>query len=1178
MMMGFSATSGQSKGLDTVEDASDITVDYIYSIVDFVNSTRGRIGEPMYNLLIDLNRTIFDVLPTQTRMQEYRGCLATVFSVMDVQAEITGALEELGAVLDNVTGINTLDTSLAQMNAAIATLPNLTAVDSNLRELNASVSSPPGTAQLEADFVTINGTINSLSNLDSLVTSLEALESSVSGFNTSGLRSMLVQYDSALNSMPNLTAMHYNLTDVTRSTPADLIAGLTQLENAVNALPDLAQLRQSLVSTNTSLNQIRANINFQSDILLLNTSLSNLPNMTRVVGSIDTLGAFINTTQQKISEVIAQVNQLGSAIAMLPNLNSVSASVSNVQYSVLAIANFNVTRIGNALLSLNSTLSQLSCVLVVFDDLERVNSSLVQLPPEMQQVTDVRAQVDRVLNDTALYHGYINDVYAQLDDVTGSLDNLPNFTSLLQQIADINSTLATLPNMSAVAADLTRINGTISDVPALGPYRAQILSLQSSMNVPDLNQLYDTLGDINRTIANVPPIDSYTSNVDAMNQTIDGIGTVIASVKTYINSNPNQQIAPPSLRTTILDKIVALNQTVNERPNVTDLVSKLDSVNASIASRPNISSIVDSIRDLNASLHSFPDIDTLVTSLRSVANVSSGNDQLNSVLSDSKLSSLDSTLSSLPNITGMRSQLAEANSSLNAVDVSEITQQLDFSSGSFNSTELLDQMDSAIDSYSQMPDFDEYIAKAADYLDDAGKQMNKVYAKRNDYEKKKKDINKIKNAVDGVRLLVVNIVLSLPFAVSLFGMCGMVFRKGCCSMVMALLLFPAMVLVLFFTALQMPLALLLTDNCPHIREIAHSALKDKQVNLSSAVDANFVEGVTERSVPLTNLFDHYTACIGQPPELLAAVTPHSVSLFVDREGYNLTTKVEELESGNLTGQALVLRQGPLNIINSANALVSEFDELVYEAVQLVHCSRTSRLYNAWINRTLCTELGGSWALTVVIFLLTALVSMIGVCFGVCGYKRFNPVNSLGDAAKREYKDLEGMRVRIDGADGRPAGAAGGEDGGTGEGEESLGKRVATSALPPVVNYSSVPTVSPQPSPLPSPIAGAAAAAASGPAARASLRVDTSSAAGGQGGAGSSAPNTPTPNSRSPLFDRSPINSPSSAGGHRPSAVQLELISRSRVRASSGSASPEEGGGGGGSGTAARRSLAAPATP
>jgi hypothetical protein len=57
----------------------------------------------------------------------------------------------------------------------------------------------------------------------------------------------------------------------------------------------------------------------------------------------------------------------------------------------------------------------------------------------------------------------------------------------------------------------------------------------------------------------------------------------------------------------------------------------------------------------------------------------------------------------------------------------------------------------------------------------------------------------------------------------------------------------------------------------------------------------------------------------------------------------------------------------------------------------LNCTRSSTIYHSAVN-ALCTDFGPAFALTTCVFLLTGACMVPGICLGIQGYKRFDPMN------------------------------------------------------------------------------------------------------------------------------------------------------------------------------------------
>jgi hypothetical protein len=254
---------------------------------------------------------------------------------------------------------------------------------------------------------------------------------------------------------------------------------------------------------------------------------------------------------------------------------------------------------------------------------------------------------------------------------------------------------------------------------------------------------------------------------------------------------------------------------------------------------------------------------------------------------------------------------------------------------------------------------------------------------------------------DGVRLLVFNLGVLLPFVLSFFLLLAAVQHYGCPAMVAGLTFFPLFVLFMAMAAVQMPVSVALSDHCYNttgeIKIQTEGRFYEKE-------KLEFFQLKSDIDVP--SLVDYFTQCQGQTPELL--------NKLGDPVG---VLKAQGIESAQLQRQAhlaigLDFAEPLQSDLDAYSALQNRTEEMFTLAVSKLDCTRSSALYASTM-KALCSDFAPAFALTTCVFLLTAFCMLPGICLGITSYKRYDPMNRDTAYARAPEDAAEDVHVMPD---------------------------------------------------------------------------------------------------------------------------------------------------------------------
>lgn len=154
----------------------------------------------------------------------------------------------------------------------------------------------------------------------------------------------------------------------------------------------------------------------------------------------------------------------------------------------------------SSLITFNKSITVISCLSNIIDQLKNINNTLLILPSSVDKVFEVYNDVQNQVANLTKYQTDITNGVANLDNLNSSLASLPDFDNIVRQIDSMNGTLTTLPNLSEVASQVQSLNKSLNNLPDLQTYFTQISKFNDSLNVPNLNEIYENLNSMENNL------------------------------------------------------------------------------------------------------------------------------------------------------------------------------------------------------------------------------------------------------------------------------------------------------------------------------------------------------------------------------------------------------------------------------------------------------------------------------------------------------------------------------------------------------------------------------------------------------------------------------------------------------------------------------------------------------
>eukprot|EP01006_Ploeotia_vitrea_P039711 TRINITY_DN66371_c12_g1_i1.p1 TRINITY_DN66371_c12_g1~~TRINITY_DN66371_c12_g1_i1.p1 ORF type:complete len:1303 (-),score=789.62 TRINITY_DN66371_c12_g1_i1:88-3996(-) len=1001
-MVGYTANIGASQGIDKSYGAGDKLVEWSVDIVTVVNSSRSILDD-VRSLIKDTDSLVFGVLPNNSRVDEWISCTNdTVFGVLDVKDDLLSFMRGLNTTIAGLSNFTVLKTAVDDVILAIDALPNLNKLDSDVKAVNESLSAVPNVDPTIQQLNKTNATINSLSALPTLASGLKTLDQAAVNFSdpANNMKSLITQYENAVPSDNLINDMHRSIKKPSTTTKQYMLANITAFNNSLNAMPKVADFRATVTSLNNTINSVRSSLTLFDDVSSLQTKLNDKPDFAAMRVTIREMQTFVDGGFQNITSLRASLVKINVSLNLLPKFGPLIQTINDTIGDVNDVKNTNLSKVIANLDKLNSTFNDIKCILDVFNVVRDINSTLVELPKNVtKDVTDAEKTITDVLNNATQYRTDIEDGRNKTVDVQNALDDIPNLNDTLDNVQDVNKSVSDLPDMNKVFTQIDDMNKTLADIPELGQYLREIDNFNSSMDIGSLSDMTQTMKDINRTLNDVPELSKYLTNFENASDTISSLQPKLTQAKQVIEAAPDGQLndnvftaaGQGSTQTQMVALIEQLNTTIQTRENSSELISTLTKVNNTINNRPNVTKLSADIDDLESTRKQFPNIDNLMTELQDVKGVRSNTGDLDELIKGTLLKDLNKTVTDLQNTDLQETSrtLGDMQDNVDKLDLANIISSLDFEDN-FEREDILDNIESIKDVVNSTT-----VDDMLENIDDAEEPIADAYDNqiefRDSYEEDRDESKEDVYVVDGVRLLIFDVMVALPFAVSLLGLFALVCRRGCPAMYMTLLIFPVCAFVFFWAAIFTPLGVFFSDVCPWDAKIEGAMREMDSLNLSVVNEQDIYNHRVQELYRPRILFRYFAKCEGAAPEFLTAIEDDQVTIALRNNDLNATNRTLEMEKEGISGEPFAFRPPVWDLVRRVDQLPPKMDRVVANLRDQLMCKNggAPRIPFLDIQEVICVNVGGSLAqIATVLFWQGLIMLFMGTCIGCRAYKRF----------------------------------------------------------------------------------------------------------------------------------------------------------------------------------------------
>jgi len=954
---------------------------------------------------------------------------------VDTQSTLQNLQSQLQALNDSLAmmpSVETIEAAIGNLSyvQTLADLGSSTGIYSKLRDLNAV-------------FVVLNDAASAVypilqSSLSSQYATLEAAIGGMAGVVTDCLT--LVPTQSTSSALPLNSSLAVVLQRLEGGDPSSDLPDVSSMRVAVESL------RSHLVAINATVGQFDGLVNAYFAL----TSSWPPPGdvfYDQLQNNMEAIDAFQAANGEALQAVVA--TELPTLILALQNMRRnvpraldsfahTEAQITNIGTNCdldSAIANLNAFSASNA--AAGGSGRGVICLLEVFQLFRDLNSSLVVVPDDITHAYDTMVPpLEAQSVNAAFVDGNITVAIDDIEttkDIVGDVNNQPNYSSIANMLTALNQSLAqTAVDFSPLWHELYQLSSTLTAVSGIDGVTATFAASGSDPSALWSDVLYvgatplstarghwsavqaltdlatrvsmgDALGKLLtkasqlRTKLRSPfltaeVLDAYVASLQAFETAQTETSALIRAVLP-VTSTP----LPQDLMLPLDASMIALDAAIRLRPSTSFMHTQLGDggINATLgaSSRADFTLMEQSMLGLQATFEALPTMPAALRALQSNATVAAL-PELQALLlsSPNSLAAVetildDPGLSPLPDENTKVQRLTRAFSMSGINTLYSSLDQPGMSLPSATVSNLTDVLAKLPSFQSAFPDLEERYSQGASGLEAIGGALDYMQDKKQSYQKAKEDFQSTMNNYDGVRLLVFNMGVLLPLVLSTFLLVAAVQHYGCPAMVAGLTFFPLFVLFMAMAAVQMPVSVALADHCYNTTgEIKIQT--DGRVYAAEKLD--FFKLTADIDIP--SVVDYFTECKGSPPELLQKLqAPEQVLVTQGLDSAGIRSRVE---SHIGLPFAAPLASDMNNLVKLEDRALSLFDV----AVGKLNCSRSSDLYHTALD-AVCNDFAPPFALTTCVFLLTAFCMLPGICLGVTGYKRFDPLSRESSYAR-----------------------------------------------------------------------------------------------------------------------------------------------------------------------------------
>jgi len=953
--------------------------------------------------------------------------------------------------VDGQSTLQNLQTQLQALNDSLAMMPSMETIEAAIGNLTyvqtlANMGSSTGTysklRDLNAVFVVLNDAASAVypilqSSLSSQYATLEAAIGGMAGVVTDCLT--LVPTQATNNAVLLNSTLSFVLQRLEGGDPSSDLPDVSSMRVAVESL------RSHLVAINATVSQFDGLV----DAYFALTSSWPLPSdafYDQLRSNMEAIDAFQAANGEALQAVVA--TELPTLILALQNMrrnipraldsfahtqNQISEINGNCDLDS-AIANLNAFSASNA--AAGGSGRGVICLLEVFQLFRDLNSSLVLVPDDITYAYDTMVPPLEAQSVNAAFVD--GNITVAIDDFETAKDiafngNQPDYASIANMLTALNQSLAqTTVDFSPLWHELYQLSSTLTAVSGIDGVTATFAASGSDPSALWSDVLYvgatplstarghwsavQALTDLGTRVLMGAALGKLRTHASQLRTklrspylTAEVLDAHVASLQAFetaraetpaliravlpVTSTP----LPQDLMLPLDASMIALDAAIRQCPSISFMRTQLGDggINATLgaSSRADFTLIEQSLLGLQATFEALPTMPAALRALQSNATVAAL-PELQALLlsSPNSLAAVetildDPDLSTLPDENAKVQRLTRAFSMSGMNTLYSSLDQPGMSLPSATVSNLTDVLAKLPSFQSAFPDLEERYSQGASGLEAIGGALDYMQEKKQSYQKAKEDFQSTMNNYDGVRLLVFNLGVLLPLVLSTFLLVAAVQHYGCPAMVAGLTFFPLFVLFMAMAAVQMPVSVALADHCYNTT----GEIKIQTAGRSyQAEKLDFFKLSADIDIP--SVVDYFTECKGSPPELLQKLqSPQQVLVTQGLDSAGIRSRVQSHIS-------LPFAAPLLSDMNSLAKLEDDTLSLFDVAVGKLNCSRSSDLYHTALD-AVCNDFAPPFALTTCVFLLTAFCMLPGICLGVTGYKRFDPLSRESSYAR-----------------------------------------------------------------------------------------------------------------------------------------------------------------------------------
>jgi hypothetical protein len=146
---------------------------------------------------------------------------------------------------------------------------------------------------------------------------------------------------------------------------------LVQLNDSINAFPNNTKVTNDIQALNNSINTLRQSMSVIADVQALQATLSSLPNTQAISDTIDQFSVYRANGSALVQSLYQSVLSFDNSLRTLPDLSELASLLVSMNHSVNQIRGADLLGIQSLLDIVNTTIRNLTCVNVIFDDVRK---------------------------------------------------------------------------------------------------------------------------------------------------------------------------------------------------------------------------------------------------------------------------------------------------------------------------------------------------------------------------------------------------------------------------------------------------------------------------------------------------------------------------------------------------------------------------------------------------------------------------------------------------------------------------------------------------------------------------------------------------------------------------------------------------------------------------------------